>query len=590
MRIIKVKIKNFRGIKDAELLLNNHTVLVGDNNTGKSSILEAIDLVLGPERLSRQSIIDEHDFYAGQYLGEGENTIAIQIEVLLIDLNEEQSSHFRHNIEWFNTTTLTLLEGPPPENTDAPDVKTALRVCFKGWYSEDDDDFLGKTYFASPFNDDESHDSFHTRDKRICGFLFLRTLRTGSRALSLEKGSLLDIILRLRELRPRMWEDVLSQLRKIKVAEDPELGISEILDSVHKMVRSFVSAEWIENPHMKVSNLTRIELRKVLNVFIGTGSINNEGNEYAAPFQHQGTGTINMLVLSLLVMIADLKQNVIFAMEEPEIAIPPHAQKRIVNRVTTKAAQTIFTSHSPYILEEFKPEQILVTKRENGVLTGVPANYPPAIKPKSYKEEFKKRFCEALLARRVMIVEGRTEFDTFSTVARRLHELNPDNYSSLEALGISVIDAKTDSQIEPLGKFFKGLGKVVFAVFDKQTPEIKAAIDLEVHHSYECPEKSIEKLIINYTSESSLRRYAAHLINNNEWPQHLASKSPIPTMDFTQLQDSLMEYFSWTKGSGTLADLLSQCSEEEMPDFIKQSLRSINVLIEGEKVETLIVE
>lgn len=46
--------------------------------------------------------------------------------------------------------------------------------------------------------------------------------------------------------------------------------------------------------------------------------------------QHQGTGTINTLVLALLSLIADLKQNVIFAMEEPEIAIPPHTQKRII--------------------------------------------------------------------------------------------------------------------------------------------------------------------------------------------------------------------------------------------------------------------
>ena len=63
-------------------------------------------------------------------------------------------------------------------------------------------------------------------------------------------------------------------------------------------------------------------------------------------------------------MIAELKQNVIFAMEEPEIAIPPHTQKQIISEVTSKSAQAIFTSHSPYVLEEFDPSQILVIQRE----------------------------------------------------------------------------------------------------------------------------------------------------------------------------------------------------------------------------------
>ena len=65
MRIARLKIENFRGIEKSELFFPGHTVLVGDNNTGKSTIIEAIDLVLGPERLSRYPVIDEHDFYGG---------------------------------------------------------------------------------------------------------------------------------------------------------------------------------------------------------------------------------------------------------------------------------------------------------------------------------------------------------------------------------------------------------------------------------------------------------------------------------------------------------------------------------------------
>src|SRR5258708_16986006 len=68
MKVSHLSIENFRGIKHASLLLPDHAVLIGDNNTGKSTILEALDLVLGPDRLSRPSPIDEHDFHLGSYL------------------------------------------------------------------------------------------------------------------------------------------------------------------------------------------------------------------------------------------------------------------------------------------------------------------------------------------------------------------------------------------------------------------------------------------------------------------------------------------------------------------------------------------
>lgn len=49
------------------------------------------------------------------------------------------------------------------------------------------------------------------------------------------------------------------------------------------------------------------------------------------PFAPQGNESINLLVFALLTLIADRKGNesVIFAMEEPEIALPPHTQRRV---------------------------------------------------------------------------------------------------------------------------------------------------------------------------------------------------------------------------------------------------------------------
>ena len=72
MKIARLKISNFRSIKNAELLFEGHSLLLGPNNIGKSTICEAIDLVLGPDRLSRFPPVEEFDFYNAQYLKESE--------------------------------------------------------------------------------------------------------------------------------------------------------------------------------------------------------------------------------------------------------------------------------------------------------------------------------------------------------------------------------------------------------------------------------------------------------------------------------------------------------------------------------------
>jgi putative ATP-dependent endonuclease of the OLD family len=42
MQLTGVKIHNFRGIVDQDLALNSYSLLVGPNNAGKSSVIDAI--------------------------------------------------------------------------------------------------------------------------------------------------------------------------------------------------------------------------------------------------------------------------------------------------------------------------------------------------------------------------------------------------------------------------------------------------------------------------------------------------------------------------------------------------------------------
>ena len=317
MQISHLKIRNFRGIETASIILSKHSVLIGDNNTGKTTILEAIDLVLGPDRLNRRPPIDEHDFFQGKYVAgspiseasegneaepaveaEGEadahtdsNVVIeaprIEIEVTIADLTEEQKGRFGDYTEFWDTATDTFYVEAKPQGVDAASITEALRVSFIGYYDPEEDDFEGNTFFTRSFSEGERPIGFSKKDKQTCGFLYLRSLRTGSRALSLERGSLLDIILRLKEVRPQMWEDTIGKLASFSVASDSELGISGVLESISTALKKYVPKEWGIEPHLKVSNLTREHLRKVITAFIATG----EG-KHAAPFYRQGTGTI----------------------------------------------------------------------------------------------------------------------------------------------------------------------------------------------------------------------------------------------------------------------------------------------------------
>jgi putative ATP-dependent endonuclease of OLD family len=430
LQICRLNIENFRGVKSSTIHLPKHAVLLGDNNTGKTTIFEAIDLVLGPDRLGRVPCVDEHDFYQGKYLakvsGAKETELdgvpaqdaalpvtqeqpaepipataqiapvekaaapKIVIEVTIAHLTDEQKARFGDHVEFWDSATDMFYEAPAPEGVDAANITEAIRVTFIGSYDPEEDDFEGKTYFTRTLTEAPTPTPFSKKDKQICGFLYLRSLRTGSRALSLERGSLLDIVLRLKEVRPQMWEDTIDKLASYSVASDPKLGISGVLESINVSLKRYVPKEWGIEPHLKVSNLTREHLRKVITAFIATG----EG-DHAAPFYRQGTGTINMLVLAMLSQIAEDKQNVIFAMEEPETAIPPYAQKRIVHEVRKLASQTIFTSHSPYVLEEFAMEEtVVLTRNKHGEMVQCSIQLPPSIKQKRYRQEFRTRFCE----------------------------------------------------------------------------------------------------------------------------------------------------------------------------------------------------
>ena len=588
MKIVQVNIKNFRGIKEGKILLPDHGVLVGDNNVGKSTVLEAIDLVLSPDRLRRRPVVDEHDFFAGDYLDEDGEPIKIEIEVIVADLNEDQQRFFYEQVKFWDTDNNRLLHNSPqdltPESTDRDGILSAIHVVFEGMYDKEEDDFIGKTYFQPAKNEeDEDINKFLPSHKRACGFFLLGTDRTTTRTMSLDRRSLLYRVLNLENIKFNMWERILAKVRKIRVddCDDEASGIEDIsskknnsynnmrglLESIYERTRRLVPSHWGGSPEMRVSYLTRKSLQSAITFFMETGVKNRNEDKHLAPFKKQGAGTANMLLFSMLSMTVERKQNVILAMEEPETAVPPYTQKSIVNAIKKNATQTLVTSHSSFVLEDYVDSEIVVlAKDRNSKLSSIPFEFPA--KKNTYRKEVRQKYCEALLAKRVLIVEGKTEYDAIPVVARRLQEIDPDNFSSLESLGIAVIDAEGDGKIPKISLELKKLGKEVFAIYDEQGGTDKEKeIMKNVDHPFVSPEKGFEALVVHDTEEKILREFFG--------------KSTV--FDTSNWKKEIVDHLSKKKGYGCVADLLVMCKKhEEMPKFITRALSEIKRIVESE--------
>lgn len=119
------------------------------------------------------------------------------------------------------------------------------------------------------------------------------------------------------------------------------------------------------------------------------------------------------------------------------------------------------------------------------------------------------------------------------------------------------------------------------AIFDKQTDAgQRAQIFASVDYAYEAPTKGFENLLLNETTEAALRRFAAQLVADGEWPQHLAAETPQAATPLDNLKSALRQYLGWSKGSGGAADLLGMCTIAEMPATVKAVLTAIKGIAE----------
>lgn len=591
MRIQILDIKNFRGIASGHVVFRKHSLLVGGNNIGKSTVCEALELVLGPECIYHRPIIDEHDFYCGSYQRDDGSSLEIVIRVVLTDLNHKQQLRFCQHLRRWDKGQLKFVdeEADGISHADGPNVDWALAVVFIGRYDPEEDDFIGDTFFDHPMDDPDSLNdeekaslgqgrSIFTRaHKRDCGFIYLRALRTGSRALSLQRGSLLDTILRLSEQgSANMWPAALRSLKEL----DPAIGEKSQLGSIRAQLQErlgrFINlASEGDQTSFYASDLTRDNLREVVKLFVATWPSN-----YPVPFSRQGTGSVNLLVFALLTMIADLKEenSAIFVMEEPEIALPPHIQRRVVKYVLQEMGQSIVTSHSPYIIEQYEAENVVVLGRDDKSCFGGKPIDRSLIKQKNYRAQ-RRQFAESILSRAVFVVEGATEvvaINAASTALERFHA----GYSHIDLSGVSLFDAGGDQEVPKYGPIFKALGKPVFGMRDKPNQTDQRGQDnIDAYDEFwESPELGVERILVDEVPESVLHGFLKEVKLRPDYPANCEyDASMVGEKLKTLAQKVLKARKGDSHGHGYAAILIEQCqSENELPRFIREALLYID--------------
>jgi putative ATP-dependent endonuclease of OLD family len=266
-------------------------------------------------------------------------------------------------------------------------------------------------------------------------------------------------------------------------------------------------------------------------------------------------------------------------MEEPEIALPPHTQRRVTRFVLAEMGQSIVTSHSPYVIEQFEPAQIVILNRDHdGQLTGQPID-PDAIKPKSFRVE-RRQFAEAILSRAVLVVEGSTEASLFPVASTVMEDsLPPEDYVHLDLAGITVFNAGSDGAVPRYGPTFSALGKLSFGFYDK--PNVPFTADAAKNlasytQSWESPEKGIENLLLKEMPIATVRRFMSLVKDRTDYPQEPKYDDQ---MDEAATLALAFKVLKARKGEayGYAALLIGQCKDaHELPKTIREILEIVH--------------
>lgn len=336
----KIRIKNFKAIAEAELALSPLHLFVGPNDTGKTSILEAIAAVsrsldhpptatfLGRwkgRQLVHAGVDDNRVEFEGDIDGQVEGTYRLVCEFPGDDRSVvvKQATWNDQSIAFGTGGTVTGYH-PRSAVVDRPDFEIAEQLC-----------------------------------NAICPCWYLRW---SARNLSLPATLAPERHLRLAGNGfglPTMLDDLLGESR------------DRFAELEQEFCAQFPGVKAIQLKQEKAFDSPVDDPEQTLTLKPGNGKqlyfgLTN-GSEIPAPQAAEG-----MLYTLAFMAIAKLPQPPkILLVEEPENGIHPGRMKAIVGllRQMSEASpgmQVIMTSHSPFLVDEMQPDEVTWCQRKNG--------------------------------------------------------------------------------------------------------------------------------------------------------------------------------------------------------------------------------
>jgi putative ATP-dependent endonuclease of OLD family len=364
MIINKLEIDGFRGIRKGEIYFTKFTTLIGPNNSGKTTIAEALALVLGRDRLVRT--LTEHDF-TGSNPAEADR-IRVVASITGFEPNDP-ANHVdwfrwgRGTIKWFDVDTGAI---KPDKNKDT-DLVTC-QIAFAARFDHESLEAVTVRYFydgdIDPFADDAAIEAVPAELIRTIGFFLVPASRTWDRTISFGSELFRRVV---SYVGGKPAAAVLAERTRLRTPQNP-LEADDNLSGLVGKINADIAALLGRPMELKL-RLTTTDSEGILESVFPHFA---EGEDIPLPSRRHGSGLISLQTLILLMRFGQLRVDAgdgfMMVIEEPELHVPPPLQRKLLRMMQTMATQTIVTTHSPTVASVPAPHEIQIIANSGGSL------------------------------------------------------------------------------------------------------------------------------------------------------------------------------------------------------------------------------
>jgi putative ATP-dependent endonuclease of OLD family len=404
MAVIRtIEVRNFRCLKNFSWRPHpGINCLIGPGDSGKSSVLDAIDYCLGARRNLQ---INDADFHHVDV----SSPIEIVITLGKLDDALKNVETYGFYLRGFDTETGALVE--EPEAGLEPVLTLALTVA---------SDLEPQWNLVS----ERAADQGQTRNLSWADRQRIAPTRLGAFSeynLSWRRGSVLN---RISEERADTSTAIVAAARDVRNAfgEKAKEELSEALKIVAEIATEF---------GIPVGSQVKA-LLDAHSVSVSGGAISLH-DENGIPLRGLGLGSARLLIAGLQRRIINYSPVVL--VDELEYGLEPHRIIRLVDALGAKEHkppfQAFITTHSPAAVRELTGNQLFVLREVNGVhvanLVGISDDVQGTVRVHP----------EALLAPSILVCEGATEIG-FMRGLDRYRTANGE--TAITALGVGLVD------------------------------------------------------------------------------------------------------------------------------------------------------